>query len=195
MQLAEIETTARGDGEAGGEQLGWIEARERLARAQVALAVGEQPLARRGQRAAMADRGQQILQPPPAAPMHVHVAGRNRRQAALCGQFQAVRQARSVAGAAMQLHGEPRALREVLAQPQSAQPRGGRGKRAGGRRQPEREAAIESGFEIRGGERIAAFDGAPSRAGDELTDLRVGALFGRQQYQPQTARRSEIRRR
>ena len=61
-QLVEREIRERGDLHGLGQQLRWIEPREPLAFAQVPLAVGEQPLAGLGQRDAVANRRQRILQ-------------------------------------------------------------------------------------------------------------------------------------
>ena len=192
VQLAEVEVTARGDGDAGGEQRGRIEARQRRQRPQVPLAVRQQPLAGRLERAAMADGGQQILQAAAVAAMHVHVAGGRRRQPAARRERKAARQPCAVAGAAMQFHRQPGAFREAFAQPLPLAQRVRIVGAVGSRRQPEREAVVEPGFEIRFTEQVTALGGAPPRAGDELADLRVGALCRRQQHQPQSFAAAEF---
>jgi hypothetical protein len=116
-QLGQREFAARGRRQGLGQQLGRVEARERQARAQVALAVGKQRMAGIHHRGLQAQRGQRILQGPARTHMHVHVAGGEQRQAQRRRQFAQRGEARAVVGPQVALPGDPGAAGEVLGQP------------------------------------------------------------------------------
>ena len=116
-QLVERERAARDEIERGVGQLARIERGEPRARAQVALAVGEERVAAFGERRAQADRGQRVLQRAPGAHVHVHVARGDERQARGVGERRERREARAVAGAREELRGDPRAAGEDVGDP------------------------------------------------------------------------------
>ena len=91
VQLTQIEMAAFGDGHARCEQFGRIQLCERRQWPQVTFAVGKQAFSGRVERATVTNGGQQILQPPPVAPMHVHIAGGHGGQGAAGCQLQRVR--------------------------------------------------------------------------------------------------------
>ena len=69
-----------------------IQPRQFLARAQMPLAIGKQPLARLAQRHAMADGGERILQRAARGHMHVHIAAGHAADAQPRGKRQRVAQ-------------------------------------------------------------------------------------------------------
>ena len=95
-QFVEREVGARGDADGFRQQPGRIEPREPRAFAQVALAVGEQPFARLGQRDPVTDRRQCILQLAAFAQVHVDVARGGEWQAERRPEPLAMRQAFAV---------------------------------------------------------------------------------------------------
>ena len=81
-QLVERKCAAPRDRGRLGEQCGRIDRREPRARAQMALAVGEERVAAFGERLLQPDRGERVLQRAPRADVHVDVAGGDLRQPA-----------------------------------------------------------------------------------------------------------------
>ncbi|MNP17634.1 hypothetical protein D3C76_1100720 [compost metagenome] len=116
-QLLEIEGAAFGDAQGFRQQFSRIDAGQNLAWAQVAFAVGEQVCAGIGHRAVLADGGHAVLQGAAATGVHVHVAAGHRRYAQVDGHGLQFAQALRIVRAAMQLHAQPQAAGEQLAQP------------------------------------------------------------------------------
>ena len=116
-QLVQTELTARGDRHALLQQGGRIDRRQRLAPAQVALAVAEDQRAGLGDRQPMANRGQRVLQREPATHMHVHIAGGDQAQIETGRQHLQLAQALRIVGAVVQFHRQPDAIAEGRAQP------------------------------------------------------------------------------
>ena len=73
-QLVQRKIAQRSNTQGFGKQFRRIEAREAQALAQMPLAIGEQHVAGTIDRPIEAKRGQNILQSPPPAHMHVHIA-------------------------------------------------------------------------------------------------------------------------
>ncbi|MNQ88920.1 hypothetical protein D3C85_1042100 [compost metagenome] len=116
-QLAEVEPAAPGDVQGLLQQLRRVEFGQLLQRAQVALAVGKQHMPGLGHCGVMANGSHGILQRPPPACVHVHIAAGHRRDAYRRRQRQQLSQALAVIGATVQLHGQPQALAKLLMQP------------------------------------------------------------------------------
>ena len=149
-QAPEVEAATLRDRHGLGQQRGRVEGRQHVAPAQVSLAVRKQARAGLVDRAAVADRGEQVLQAPPAAPVHVHVTGGHGRQPRECGERHALGEAFAITRAAQQLDGHPAAAGEVRGEPARIGFGFGRGA-AGGRRrrrQPQRQAVLQPGLEV-----------------------------------------------
>ncbi|MNF75224.1 hypothetical protein D3C84_572830 [compost metagenome] len=116
-QLTEVERAASGNGQCFVEQ-GWrIQTGEHVEAAQMPFTVGVQAQPGVGHRQVMADRGHGVLQGPPAARVHVHIAAGHRWNSQLPGQGRQFAQASCIVLAAMQLHRQPQAFGEDLFQP------------------------------------------------------------------------------
>ena len=100
-QLVEGEAATLGDAQGFGQKVGWIDRRQRFARAQVPLPVGEQPPAGFGDGDVMADRGQRVLQRPSSPNVHVHVSRSHQRQRMARRECAQLGEARSVVGVAV----------------------------------------------------------------------------------------------
>ena len=116
-QLVEREAARSREAQRLGEQLGRIELREPHPQPQMALAVRMERPAAGGDRLAQAHRGEQILQPTPGAHVHVHVAGRDERQAGAARELAQGIELRAVVRAAKKLRGDPGAIREARCEP------------------------------------------------------------------------------
>ena len=116
-QFVERERAARGEIERGVGQLARIERGEPRARAQVALAVGEERVAAFGERRAQADGRERVLQRAPGAHVHVHVARRDERQSGGARKRLQRGEARAVAGAREEFGGDPCAAGEDVGEP------------------------------------------------------------------------------
>jgi hypothetical protein len=103
----------------------------------MALAVRVERTAARADRFAEAHRGEDVLQPPPRAHVHVHIAGRDERQAGAVRKLAQGRELRAVVRAAEQLRRDPGAVRKARREPVRVAPRSG-GRR--GVRDEQREA-------------------------------------------------------
>ena len=90
-----------------GQQRRRIDPGQRLAAAQMALAIAEQPAAGLGQRQPMAQRRQRVLQCPASLQVHVHVAAGHRHQPRLLRQRQQVPQHGRIIAVTMQFHRQP----------------------------------------------------------------------------------------
>ncbi len=85
-QLVERKMALRRNDHGLGEQLGRVEVGQAQARAQMAFAVGEERVAGAVDRGLEAQCGEQVLQRPAAAHVHVHVAGSDQRQVVRGGE-------------------------------------------------------------------------------------------------------------
>ena len=135
--------------------------------------------------AAVTHGREHILQRAPCAHVHVHIAGGHRGYAAALGERAPVRELRAIIGPAMQLHGQPAAIAEKIAQP--CRVRLARLRRG----HPQRQA-IGRGHSRNPIARhpVLALFGAAAAEGDQLADLAVGGLRGRQQHQLHAADRA-----
>jgi hypothetical protein len=116
-QFVQRKIAARGDLQRLRQQVRRIQASQGQARTQMALAVGKQRMAGLRHGGIEAQGGEHVLQRPPRARMHVHVAGGHQRQLHGRRQFAQVRQALVVVGPQVALAGDPGAPGEVLRQP------------------------------------------------------------------------------
>jgi hypothetical protein len=166
-QLVEREIAARGDARALGEKLRRIELREAHAQPQVALGVRLQRLPALGHRLAQPDRRQHILQRLARAQVHVHVARGNQRQSQPLQRSEL----RPVVGPAMQLGGDPGAIREMLRRPAGILFLLG-----------EKEHKRLHAFHILALQEIRTLLAATTTRGDQGTDRAVGFPVGREQH-------------
>ena len=177
-QTAQIEATAFGDAQRFGQQFGWVDRRQRLPGAQVALAVRKQPGAGRDQGGAVTDRGQRVVQRAPAAHVHVDVARGHRRDVEPPCQRQQTGLAHRVVGPAMQLHCQPQTVFEACPQPRAV----GRIGRIAGQPQCQQAGAVGA-VQIGSGQPVTALDGAPSPQGDQPAQRAIAGLVLDQQHQ------------
>ena len=94
-----------------------VQARQALRLAQVTLAVQVEARTHLRQRHAQADRGEGILQLPPRAHVHVHVARGDERHGAARPECFQLRQVRAVPALAQQLDGDAQPPREARREP------------------------------------------------------------------------------
>ncbi len=176
-KFCHVERAAFRDAHAFAHQCRRIDRRQRVAPAQVAFAVAEDQRTRFGDRHAMPDRGERVLQHQPATHVHVHVAAGHQREIERAAQRLQVAQARCIVGPAMQLHRQPSALAEGRAHPaalcdvrlQSGQPQGQRA----------RQAIAHVGA----GEPVRAFLRCPPPARDQVAERRIALPVLAQQHQ------------
>ncbi len=79
------------------------------------LRIGETAVAELGDRDAVADRGQHVLQRPARGVVVMHVVGRDERQASFAGELHQARERERVVGSAVQRGGEVAAVGEEVA--------------------------------------------------------------------------------
>ena len=116
-ELVERERAARGDVERRRQELRRIDRGESLERAQVALAVREQRVARAVHGGAEPRGGEHVLQCASAARVHVHVAGGHERQSEPLAESLELRETATVLSRGEQLHRDPEALGEDGGEP------------------------------------------------------------------------------
>ena len=136
-----------------------------------------------------ADGRQRILQLPPGAHVHVHVAAGDERHAAAAHRAPPACASRAAIRAlAQQLDGDAHARREALVQP--VQLLGLRLRR----RQPQDEAARGAcGLEIGARQRVPALGGRAPAAADQAAQARVAGAPGGERHEPQAAGQAELR--
>ncbi len=176
-QLVQAELATFSDRHAFAQQRGGIDRRQRLAPAQMVLTVAEDQRAGFGQRHAMADRGQRVLQGEASTHMHVHVAGSNQAQLQLLRQRFEFAQALGIVGTMMQFHRQPRPLAEGGAHPAAVR---GIGHPPG---QPQRERARHAAGQIGAAQPIGALGRGTAAARDQLAQRGVAVLRLAQQHQ------------
>jgi hypothetical protein len=118
-QLFKRKGAALSDAHRLGQQVGGVDRRQGLPRAQVPFAVLEQPPPGLGHRRAMAHRREHVLQRASAPHMHVHVARGDQRHAQASPHAAQLFQARGIGGLAVQLHGDPQPVGKQTAQPRA----------------------------------------------------------------------------
>ncbi len=162
FELPQAEGAARCDDNRFGQQGLRMDRRQRLARAQVALAIREQGMAGLCQRGAEADGRHRVLQGPAAADVHVDVTAGDGGNVQLPRQLLQRMQASGVVGAAVQFDGQPGAMREFRLHPMGfirpwliA-------------RNPQCQQAVVGAFEILAQGTVRSLPGAASRDGDQL---------------------------
>ena len=116
-QFGQAELATVGKAQGFGPERGGVDRGQRLAGAQVALTILEQHRAGLGHGLPMGDRGPHVLQRAAPAHMHVHVAGRDQRDAERGGHAFKQAQAARVVGATMQFHCQPQTVGEQRLQP------------------------------------------------------------------------------
>ncbi len=193
VQLAEIEVAARRQRHALGHQLNGIDRGQRIPAAQMALAVGEQRVSRLEHAQVVTNRGEAVLQRPPAPGMHVNVSRRQYRNAQLGGQRLQSGQTRRVVAAVLEavvkLHRQPQPIGEGTCQPLAhliityltiihLMARHCL-------RNPQREQAVTAVefVEIRGEQPILALGRASANAGDQSAERLVATPVFHQQHQ------------
>ncbi len=177
LQLVETETAARGDRHALLQQGGGIDRRQRLAPAQVTLAIAEHQRAGLGDRQPMADRGQGVLQRQPPTHVHVHVAGGDQAQLQAGGQYRQLAQSPRIVGTVVQFHRQPCARAEGGAQPAPV--------RGVGRapRQPQGERARQAVGQVGAVQPVRALGRGAPAAGDQPAQRGVAGAVLAQQHQ------------
>ncbi len=142
------------------------------------LAVREQPPAGLGQREAVANRGQRVLQGAAAADVHVDIAAGHPRQAEALAHHPQAGEFGVVIRSAQQLDRDPQSAGEMLGQP-------ARRVTAVRRRQPQAEQSGESGgkrVEVCPQRAVAALLGAAAGAGDQPAQRLIALEVGDQQH-------------
>ncbi|KAG1452982.1 hypothetical protein G6F57_015828 [Rhizopus arrhizus] len=142
----------------------------------MALAIGKQAPAGFGYAAAVADRGQRVLQRTPAAHVHVHITTGNQWQAVAFAEGLQLLQAMRVVMLVMQLHRQPQAIIEAGAQQLQI---------GGGRLpvQPQAEQAVGQAEQVVAEATVFALGRASPAGGDQLAQPGIGGLVGAQQGQ------------
>ena len=116
-QLIDAERAARGDRERFSEHGLRVQLRQPDPRTQVALGIREERVPGLRNRHAQADRGERVLQRAARTGMHVHVAGRDERQAAGFAEGAQPGEARLVARPMVEFHCDPCAPGKFLCKP------------------------------------------------------------------------------
>ena len=189
-QAIQREIAAPGDGHGLFQQGRWVQPRQPIARPQVPLAIGEQGIAQLVQRLAQADGGERVLQRPPAAGVHVHIAAGH--------QGQAMRLAQGLQGG--QFLGLPARRQAGEAQPGPVgEGPGHPGQRvrmppAGRIGQPDQQTTIQRlGQEVIAAQFVAALGAAPAGQGDQAGQLPIPAPAGGQQHAVRAVVQAELR--
>ena len=143
----------------------------------MALGVRKQRVARRMHRHAEADRGEHVLERAARAQVHVHVSGRDERQAA-CARERAERfHARRIVSAQQKLGGDPRTLRETGRDEARVIEIGG------AVRNEQRKAAVESVVEVGCLDPIRAFGRTHAPFRDQRAHAAVSCAVGCEQHE------------
>ena len=116
-QRIERERAAGRDGNALGQQPGWIKLRELVARAQVPLAIGKQPVPRARHRHPQPDGRQHILQRAASAGMHVDIVARHQRHTGGRRERLQLRQPLFIVRRVMQLDCDPKSAGKPCRKP------------------------------------------------------------------------------
>ena len=177
LQIVEAEAAASGDAQRFGEQRFRVNGRQRGARTQVALAVGEQVGTGLEHGAVVADGGERVLDHAPAARMHVRVAAGDGGNVEPVGQREQHCQAGIVVRTAMQFHRQPQPVDETRSQPFGVFAIGRRA------RDPQGQRPGQAILQIDAGQQVLAFGGAPPALRDQLADGRISVLILGKQHQ------------
>ena len=186
-QLPEVEAHAAGDRERLLQQRWRVQLRERCATAQVAFAIGLEPVAGRSERGMQADRGERVLQRAPAAHMHVHATHRHRRQPRRRRERTQPGELRDVVAAGEQRDAKPGTVREAVAHPGCIR-RAGRA----GCGNPDGEAAVEAAGEVAALQAVAALRRRAPATGDELAQPTIAVTACGEQHQVQAIVQPEL---
>ncbi len=177
-QLAQIKLAAPGYGLRLLEQRWRIQLGQRRQGSQVALPVGEQPMAGLGHAGVMADGREGILQRTATAGMHVHVAHRYSRQTQAQRLGLPMQQALGIFSAAVQADPQPQPLAKQSLQPQAM------GIGLVGRRQPDgQQAAQVSGLEVFAQRAVFALGRPAPRQSDQPAQRLIALQVFDQQHQ------------
>jgi hypothetical protein len=113
LQFFQMEMAALGNDYTLRQQRRRIDCSQRLARAQMPLTVGKQAVAGLRHGGLVTDCGERVLQRAARAHVHVHVAAGDQRQLQTFAQRLQSRELGCIVRAAMQLRGEPAAVRKA----------------------------------------------------------------------------------
>ena len=185
-KLVERETAAPGDVPRRVDQRARVQRLDALERAQRALPVRVQRAAGTRDRRLQAYRGQEILERPAAALVHVHVAGRDRRQREFARERGQPFEPLAVGARGGELHRDPEPSLEAFPQPRRLVARGL------GTRQPQHEAARQPLVEVRPREPVLALRGRAPALRNEARKRAVTAAAFSERDEAQAVREPEL---
>ena len=172
----------------GREQLARVQPLEPCALAQIALAVGVEPLAELRDRLVQTDGGERILQAAASAQMHVHIAARDEPDAAFGADARESGEAPRVLPFTQQLHRDPHPAGEACGEPAQLT------RLRPCRRQPQDEALLGAEcLKILARECVSPLDGRAAAAGDEPAQLPVALPVDGERDELQAAAEAELR--
>ena len=154
--------------------------REPHPQAQAALGIRKERVAAFAHRPPEADRGEDVLQAPPRAQVHMHVAGGDERQVGGARERAQGFEPAAIVRTAVELGGDPGASRKAFGEPFGIT--AGRGGREGeGRRDEQRQAVVQTAVEVGARQPVAAFLRAAPSTSDQLGEVAVArAVRGEQ---------------